>query len=174
MSRSFKPVDPKGAIDAGRKGMAMKSIALLIGLALMATPAPAAERPAVPDLGWMSGEWVQESATGWTRESWARPRAGVMLGTSLSGRGDEALEHEFMRIAPGPDGILTYFASPGGASPVPFRLVSASNRQAAFENPEHDYPVRIEYRRDGKALIAKISGPAGRNPRTWQYRRARD
>lgn len=28
-----------------------------------------------------------------------------------------------------------------------------------FENPQHDFPKRIEYRRDGTALKASISGP---------------
>lgn len=140
----------------------------------MSVPVMATDRLPVPDLGWMSGEWVDETASGsWTQETWSRPRAGVMLGSSLSGEGEDVREHEFIRIAPGTDRVLTYFASPGGASPVPFRLVSFSDRHAVFENPRHDYPVRIEYRREGRIMTATISGPAGRNPRTWRYRRTR-
>ncbi|HEX6374738.1 MAG TPA: DUF6265 family protein [Allosphingosinicella sp.] len=151
----------------------MRAGALLIGFAavLTAAAAPAVPPPGVAALAWMSGDWAEEKAGGWTQESWSRPRGGAMLGTSLSGRGGQARDFEFMRIAADADGTLTYWASPRGVPAVPFRLTSASAGAAVFENPRHDYPTRIAYRRQGNVLTATIAGPGGANPMSWRYRR---
>ena len=124
------------------------------------------------DLGWLAGTWLAEEAEGrWTEERWAAPRGGVMLGTSLSGQGAKAGWYEFMRIAPGKDGRLAFHASPEGAPASAFPLVSSGRREAAFENPAHDYPTRIVYRREGNVLSATISGAGGANARSWRFRR---
>lgn len=140
---------------------------LLIGAAPPADPVPA-------DAGafaWLAGSWYTEEEIGWTEERWARPRGGVMLGTSLGGRGDRARDWEFMRIAADRAGKVGFYASVRGRPPVRFDLVSASGERTVFENPANDYPSRIEYRRSGDILTATISGLNGRNPQTWRYRR---
>ena len=138
---------------------------------LLAGAAPEAKRAEA--LGWLAGTWVAEEAEGrWSEERWAAPRGGVMLGTSLSGQRGQAGWFEFMRIAPDKDGRLAFHASPGGAPASAFPLVEAGKREAAFENPAHDYPTRIQYRRDGNVLSATISGPGGVKARTWRYRRS--
>lgn len=147
-----------------------KAIAALLALVL-ATGLSQAPRTA--HLGWLSGHWVQEGPDGWAEETWSRPRGGVMLGTGLTGKGNEVRSFEFMRIADGPDGVA-FWGSPGGQTPVPFPLVEAGPKDVAFENPKHDYPTRISYRREGKTLIATTTGPGGTDPQTWRYRRVRD
>jgi hypothetical protein len=146
---------------------------MLVGVAaalLLVSAAPGAER--AEDLGWLGGTWVAEEAGGaWTEERWAKPRGGVMLGTSLSGKGGEAGWFEFMRIAKDKDGRLAFHASPGGAPASSFPLVASGKHEAAFENPAHDYPTRIVYRREGNVLNATISGPGGAKPRSWRFRR---
>lgn len=151
----------------------MRAAVLLIGIGSLAAAAAAtAEAPkGVAALAWMSGDWVEEKGDRWTEESWSRPRGGVMLGTGRSGRGDRLADWEFLRIEADETGVPTYWGSPRGSAAVPFGLVSASPRQAVFENLKHDYPVRIVYRRDGEALIATISGPNGANPMRWRYER---
>jgi hypothetical protein len=143
----------------------------LCGALLSCPAATAVPAQGVAALVWMSGDWIEEKDGRWTEERWSRPRGGVMLGTSLSGRGAAVGDYEFIRLAPGPDGTPTYFASPRGAPAVAFRLTSASAGEAVFENPRHDYPTRIAYRRRGDTLTATISGPGGANPSSWNYRR---
>ncbi len=147
--------------------------AVLIGLGVLLASPGAATPPPLPieTLAWMSGDWAEEKDGRWTEERWSRPRGGVMLGTSLSGRGGEAGDYEFIRIAHDADGTLTYFASPRGAPPVPFRLTSGGAGEAVFENPRHDYPTRIVYRRQANVLTATISGPGGAKPMRWRYKR---
>ena len=45
-----------------------------------------------------------------------------------------------------------------GRTPVPFRLVESGAGRAVFANPEHGFPARIVYWRDGAALHARIEG----------------
>lgn len=144
-------------------------MAAVAGLCLLGA-APAATK--ADDLGWLAGTWVAEEGEGrWTEERWSAPRGGVMLGTSLSGQNKQAGWFEFMRIAAGKDGRVAFHASPGGAAASEFPLVEAGKRKAVFENPAHDYPTRIEYRREGNVLSATISGPGGAKARTWRYRK---
>lgn len=44
--------------------------------------------------------------------------------------------------------------------PVAFRLISHESGRAVFENPAHDFPTRIIYRRnDDGSMTARIEGP---------------
>ena len=148
----------------------MRRIMVAAAALLLIGAAPEAKR--AEDFGWLAGTWVAEEAgRNWTEERWAAPRGGVMLGTSLSGQGEEAGWFEFMRIAADEDGRLAFHASPGGAPASAFPLVSSGTREAVFENPAHDYPTRIVYRRVGQVLSATISGPGGAKPRSWRFRR---
>ena len=129
--------------------------------------------PRTAHLGWLAGHWVHVGREGWAEETWTSPRGGVMLGTGLAGKGDLAKSFEFMRIVDDPErGLPVFWGSPGGKPPVAFPLAMEGPRQeVAFENPEHDYPTRISYRRQGKVLIATISGRGGANLQTWRFKR---
>jgi hypothetical protein len=143
----------------------------LAALLLATAPAAAAD---ISELEWLVGAWTTDSrpsAFRWTEERWAPARGGVMLGTSLSGRTDKAFSYEFMRIAADKEGVITFWGSPEGRAPVPFRLVEVSHGEAVFENPSHDFPTRIVYRLTGQGLEATISGPGGANPQRWRYKK---
>jgi hypothetical protein len=122
-------------------------------------------------LGWLSGDWVSEANGRWTEESWTEPRGGMMLGISRSGRGERATGFEFMRIGVAADGVVTFWGSPQGKPAVAFRLAALGKTDVAFENPDHDFPTQIAYRREGDTLTATISGPNGASAQSWTYRR---
>lgn len=131
--------------------------------------------PTTANLGWLAGHWVREGTDGWAQESWTAPRGGVMLGTGLTGKGSVAKSFEFMRIAESPEtGRLIFWGSPGGKDPVAFPMVTGGRQEVTFENPKHDYPTRISYKRRGEVLTATTSGAGGSNPQAWRYRRAGD
>ena len=54
-------------------------------------------------------------------------------------------------------GALQFIPQPGGAPATCFALVSWEDGRAQFENPDHDFPQRITYSRDGDRLTATIS-----------------
>jgi len=141
-------------------------------LALLLTgQAPAPAR--VAELAWMSGRWeTGDAASGrWTEENWSDPRGGVMLGMSRTVSGDRLREFEFLRIQAGEDGVPAYLAQPGGQPPVIFRLTAHDAGSATFDNPQHDFPQRIVYRRDGDTMVATISALDGSHAMSWTYRR---
>jgi hypothetical protein len=145
----------------------MRTIAAAAILLVAAAP----EKADVSRLAWLSGSWVSEEGERWTEESWTAPRGAMMLGTGSSGRGQAVRDWEHMRIAPDEAGVLSFWGSPKGAAAVAFRLVSLVEGEAVFENPRHDFPQRIAYRRDGEALVATISLQDGSNAMSWRYRR---
>ena len=54
-------------------------------------------------------------------------------------------------------------APPAGQAEASFPLVRLGAAEADFENPAHDFPQRVIYRRDGELLRARIEGTrAGR------------
>ena len=156
----------------------MKQLGAVFLLMLMGASEP--HRPVEPavlsgpataeQLGWISGDWVALEKDGrWTEEIWSAPRAGMMIGTSRTGRGGETRSFEYMRIATEKDGGLNFFASPNGAAPVTFKLTSWGERSVTFENKANDYPKRINYTRKGRILVAEISGEKGQPVRHWIY-----
>ncbi len=143
--------------------------AALLMAALGAADPGARQAPATLDgLGWLAGTWVAERDGRWTEEHWIAPRGGVMLGVNRSGGPTGTARFEFLRLQ-ADEGGVTYWAMPGGKTAVAFRLASLTGQHAVFENPAHDYPTRIEYRRDADHLDATISGPEGARVMTWRW-----
>ena len=115
------------------------------------------EAPALGDLGWMAGHWVGHSGDVGMEEFWTTPDGGVMVGLHRDVFPDGSSFFEYLRIVTTKRG-LTYIASPKGTGTTEFVLVSLDGQSVVFENPEHDFPQRIIYRRVGDQLKARIEG----------------
>jgi len=113
---------------------------------------------------WMAGRWCTTSPNERSEEVWMAPAGGLMLGMSRTVSAAKARpQFEFLRIEMR-DGVPSYLAQPQGRPAVEFRQVQGDQRSVRFENPAHDFPKRIDYRKDGDGLQAEISGP-GRDGR---------
>ena len=120
---------------------------------------------------WMAGSWTTVGATGeWAEEWWTPPKAGIMLGAGRSGKSDALGFFEHMRIVRNADGIA-FCAMPQGEAGTCFRAVAAGEASITFENPAHDFPKRITYRREGEELVGVISNLDGARTQQWRYRR---
>jgi hypothetical protein len=136
---------------------------------LLAAAAPA---EGVSAMSWLNGPWVERKADGaWTEEYWTPPRGGLMIGAGLAGKGDQLRHWEHMRIITGKDGKIAFQAMPGGEPAVGFPLVRQTETEVVFENPHHDYPQRVTYRREGKGIVATISMIDGSREGRWEYQR---
>ena len=131
------------------------------------------QAPALPDLDWLAGYWLSCEDGREVSETWSARRGGIMLGSGVT-IGRQAFSWEQMRIEaaiPGPDD-LSLISRPRGADvDTAFRLVRSGPSEAVFENPAHDFPVRILYRRSGDRLTARIEGADGEGME-WHYRAA--
>jgi hypothetical protein len=87
-------------------------------------------------------------------------------------RGGERVFGERLEIAC-VDGMVVYTAWPEGQAMARFPATVLDRSGAVFENPAHDFPTRIEYRRDGDALSAEVSGEVDGAMRveSWRFRR---
>lgn len=121
-------------------------------------------KASVSQLGWMSGHWAQESSKSRVEEHWTDVAGNVMLGVGRTIAGGKTVFFEFLRIEERADGIY-YVAQPKGRPGTDFKLTRLARRlegqEAMFENPAHDFPKRITYRRNADGSItARVDGGA--------------
>lgn len=121
------------------------------------TPYAETLAPADP-FDWMQGDWCGGTGEQRIEEHWLPAHGGLRLGVARTLEGARTSSFEFLRIETA-EGAATYIAQPGGAPPTSFRRTAGGANWVRFENPEHDFPKRVEYRRSGDALHAQIAGP---------------
>ena len=129
----------------------------------------------ISELAWMSGDW-QTPAGGRVQidEHWTQPAGASMMGMSRTVAGDKTVEFEYLRIEQRADGIY-YVAHPKAQCPgTDFKLSRVSSSEVVFENPAHDFPKRIIYRKTAdEALTASIDAGEGTKSMSFGYRRMR-
>ena len=129
----------------------------------------------IADLAWIAGDW--QTASGGRRqieEHWTGVAGGTMMGMSRTVAGEKTVEFEYLRIEQRADGIY-YVAHPKARCPATdFKLSKASATEAVFENPQHDFPKRIIYRKTGDdSLTASIDGGEGSKAMTFSFTRVK-
>jgi Domain of unknown function (DUF6265) len=129
--------------------------AMTLAALLLAPAVCAAEKPG--PLDWLGGRWCAAAGEEFIEELWLPPAGNTMLGMSRTYTNSTTVSFEYLRIVER-DGVLEYLAQPGGRAPTAFTLVEAGEQWIRFENAGHDFPQRIEYRRDGELLHAEIAG----------------
>jgi len=153
-------------------------------LAFAQTPAAAPEMikldtKSMSELSWLSGCWGGKVNQRDFREQWMPLRGSTLLGIGSTEFQDKLSSYEYLRIESRADGIF-YVALPSEQKEAAFKLVSAvrDEREKAtiftFENPQHDFPQRITYRRGTEGwLYATIEGKSQGQDRqvTYPFRR---
>ena len=125
----------------------------------------------ISELAWLSGDW-QTAPGGRARieEHWTVPAGGTMIGMGRTVVGDKTAEFEFLRIEQRGDDIY-YVANPNARCPqTDFKLTRLSGQEVVFENPAHDYPKRIMYRKNSDgSLLASIDAGEGSKSQSFSY-----
>jgi hypothetical protein len=147
-----------------------------LALLVLLWGSPAAADPAddVAKLAWLAGSWISEADGVVTRETWLAPLGGAMVGANQANRPGRRPFVEHMTITAEPVGA-TFTAFIQGQPPTAFVLrPGGADGEAVFENPTHDFPQRVIYRRCDADLCARIDGTVGGKARTqeWRFRRA--
>lgn len=165
---TYRPVDRDGVevVDEVAAGDGWR----VFGTALHArvdgtTVPPAAPNGPLDAVAFMAGTWCSNPSPGGTmiEEHYSTPSANLVLGTTRYIRDGATVGHEITRIEADSAGVVLT-PTPSGQAAVPFRLAESAPGRAAFENPEHDFPVRIEYERVGVELVARALGADGTGP----------
>ncbi|HVD94419.1 MAG TPA: DUF6265 family protein [Vicinamibacterales bacterium] len=124
--------------------------------------------PSAKDVAWMSGCWDSTRNGRHVIEYWMPPEGGTLLGVSRTVANGKTTEWEFLMVREGDKGI-EYVAKPSGQAEAVFVSTRVSPTEVVFENPTHDFPQRIIYKRDGDALIASIEGTRNGRLRRIDY-----
>jgi hypothetical protein len=155
------------------------TLSLVLCLGAVTSPRP------TDRLAWMTGCWAFRDARGRViEEQWSSPRAGMMFGYSRTIRtggtvADSVLLYETTRIYEAPDGAVVFEAHPSGQQPDEFRWKgdpASLESSVTFENPAHDFPQRVIYRRAGSSsdsLVARVEGTRNGTVRGMDFPYAR-
>lgn len=121
-------------------------------LLLITTPLLAAE---LDKLSFMAGCWAGPG----TFEMWMKPDSGSMMGAGRTIRNGKVVSTEFFSVAETVEGVVLNVQLRLATKTTPFRAKEITPTAVIFENPDHDYPQRIIYRRqaDG-SLLGRIEG----------------
>jgi hypothetical protein len=150
-------------------------LSLAVIAALTSGRAQQGAKPSIAALAWLSGSWSGTSSGVDMEEHWTAPKGNSMIGVHRDVAKGRTLSFEFLRIEQQGDRIV-YLSMPNGQSPATaFPLKEASDGRVVFENPQHDFPQRIIYWKDGHDLRARIEGTI--NGKTgseeWRWRPSR-
>lgn len=133
-------------------------VALIVGCGHVAQ----AQSPShIEDLGWLVGSWKRlNNKPGQAgNERWIIDPDIGLRGYGVTTKGSDTLFIEKMRIVPGDNNALYYVADViENPMPVYFKITSVQQNDFTCENPNHDFPKRISYRRKLKTLQVTISG----------------
>ncbi len=114
----------------------------------------------IEKLNWLSGEWVRASAVDFSSEKWEKKNDSTFYGAGLTIEGKDTVAFETMTIEE-KNGKLYYIPvvkDQNGGKPVEFALTSLTENEWIFENPKHDFPTKIVYKKiTNDSLYAEIS-----------------
>lgn len=122
---------------------------------------PAQTPSHIEDLGWLVGNWKrtnnkpgQKGTERWTID----PDIGL-LGYGVTTTVKDTLFIEKMRIVPGDNNALYFVADViENPKPVYFKITAVHQNEFTCENPQHDFPKRLHYKRKMKMLYVTVSG----------------
>ncbi|WP_425392674.1 DUF6265 family protein [Ekhidna sp.] len=133
----------------------MKKITLTLTLLIIAQLSLA---QSLEDFKWLVGKWERHNVKPGTSafEIWGKT-GGELTGMGVSMKGTDTTFTEKLKIIK-KDGSMYYVADvSSNASPTYFKIMSVSTNGFVSENPQHDFPKKIEYILEGNRMTAIIS-----------------
>ena len=91
-----------------------------------------------------------------------------MIGVSRTIRDGKLTQYQMIVLREQGD-RLAYVAHPSGQPTATFLSTQVNDSELRFENPAHDFPQQIGYRRDSARLLAWIGGIANGKPRRIEF-----
>jgi Domain of unknown function (DUF6265) len=141
----------------------MKNVICLVSVLLLVSCQKKSEKKfdKIEKINWLVGHWENKMPEGTLTESWKKENDSTFSGDSYFINPKDTVHFESIRLTQ-KDEELIYTATVPGQNddePVDFKLTSDSENVFTFENPAHDYPQKITYKKvDANNLTATISG----------------
>lgn len=112
-------------------------------------------------LKWLVGTWKINTGNGYVVEQWKQKNDSTFSGRSMfvKAAGDSAIQETIeLSLRKGEWSYSPTVADQNGGKPVTFKVTFVGRAEFICENPAHDFPQRIAYRRIKNALHASIEG----------------
>lgn len=125
---------------------------------------------------WLIGDWEHKSEFGNLSEQWQQGNDSTFVGTTFFIKGKDTLHNESITLQEqGTDLIYSATVKDENADlPVAFKLTSETASQLVFENPKHDFPQKITYKKiTADSIVAEVSGMQQGKPASETYPMAR-
>lgn len=110
---------------------------------------------------WLIGTWENKTQKGSIYETWSRTTDNEFSGKSYIVKEQDTIIFETIRLVKEQDGLfyIPTVKNQNDGLPVRFATKTISETQLVFENPQHDFPQIISYRKiTPDSLVAEISG----------------
>lgn len=143
---------------------------ILVWVGYLGWMAPLGAQP-VDTFAWLKGTWIYPMSRGAMMETWQSRADRSLEGQSFLIRQTDTLLQESIRLIY-QDGSWHYVptvVNQNGGSPVYFKIIWHQRQEFIAENPQHDFPQRIVYRRIGPHLYASIEGRKGGHYRKQNF-----
>ena len=114
---------------------------------------------------WLLGSWLADSGQRVVTETWVEASATTFEGAGVTrARADgKVVDGEALRLVAMADAVFYVAKVAHNDYPVAFRLTTCDAERLVFENPGHDFPRRLEYRRiDADRMEVFVSDGAER------------
>ena len=113
-------------------------------------------------MSWLVGEWENTMPEGVLTETWSKSNDSTFIGKTLFINEKDTIHSEDIVLTQKGENLL-YIPTVKGQNddkPVEFKMMESKiENEFAFENPKHDYPQKIVYKKVNETnLVATISG----------------
>lgn len=112
-------------------------------------------------MNWLLGHWEQKLPDGKLLENWLIKNDSTLIGQSFFVNSKDTVHFENIILTQKANQLI-YIATVEGQNndePVNFKQTADTNNIFIFENPKHDYPQKIIYKKVNESnLITIISG----------------
>jgi len=151
----------------------MRRIAILMAL-LAPIPALADDCSSLTDLRWLLGEWIAGGEHTTFHESWIESTPQTFEGAGIErSKTDGAVKgQEALRLVEMAGGLFYVSKVTHNELPIAFRLTGCDGGTYVFDNPAHNFPRRLEYRREGDGRLVVRVSDGGDQGFTLDFRRA--
>ena len=112
-------------------------------------------------LKWIVGSWKINNGTTQVVEEWQQSNDSTFTGKSYFVKNNrDTIPQETIELAyrNGSWSYIPTVNNQNNGQPVLFKLIFLKGTEFICENPKHDFPQRIAYRRIGNQLFASIEG----------------
>jgi hypothetical protein len=112
-------------------------------------------------LKWMTGNWKINMGNNMIVEEWHIADDSTLTGRSYFVKnGTDTIPQETIELSyrKGEWYYIPTLKNQNNAQPVPFKIIFLKGTEFISENPAHDFPQRIAYRRIKNQLFASIEG----------------